>query len=233
MNATHTASLLERYGVPVFIAAAFHAVLLFAFMQPSDRRILVEVPLPPPVLPPFPPATTEPPAAIEPVADIPPVKALNPGAVRPATQDHSVHTSAEINMGPPMASPKPGVPLSLERIPPGFGDGSSGLPVAGPGGVPVFSLGQLDRTPRARLQTSPEYPLSLRQAGIEGQVLVEFSVDTTGRVVTARVVRATHRGFEAAALRAVLKWRFEPGRREGRPVSFRMMVPIGFSLAAD
>ena len=31
-------------------------------------------------------------------------------------------------------------------------------------------------------------------------------------------------------LRAVAKWRFEPGRRHGQIVRFRMVVPIHFSL---
>jgi len=64
-------------------------------------------------------------------------------------------------------------------------------------------------------------------------VTVEFAVDTEGRVVRAEAVRYTHREFAEPAVRAVLKWRFEPGRRHGRVVPFRMAVPMEFGLAAD
>ncbi|MBA3849104.1 MAG: hypothetical protein C0502_03810 [Opitutus sp.] len=233
MKAMPTASFPGRYGVPVFIAAAFHVVLLFAF-NPVGRTGHIEVSLPLVKLPPFPPEPIVPVAATDPVATTEPVRTLNPGPVRPVSEDRSVNAAAEINMGPPMATPQVGVRVELQRIPGGgFGEDDSGPATAGPVGAPVFMLDQLDRIPRARLQPSPDYPLALRQAGMEGQVLVEFSVDIAGRVVTAKAVQATHREFEVAAVRAVLKWRFEPGRREGRPVPFRMVAPIRFSLGAD
>jgi protein TonB len=36
--------------------------------------------------------------------------------------------------------------------------------------------------------------------------------------------------FEEPTLRAVAKWQFEPGRRDGRIVKFRMTVPVLFNL---
>ena len=40
----------------------------------------------------------------------------------------------------------------------------------------------------------------------------------------------TDREFVEPALRAVRHWRFEPGRRDGKAVPFRMTIPIEFSL---
>jgi protein TonB len=91
----------------------------------------------------------------------------------------------------------------------------------------------LDRIPRTVAQPAPDYPLALRQAGVEGEVVIEFDVDTTGRVITARVAQGGLPEFEQAALRAVLRWRFEPGRRDGRIVPFRMAVPIGFRVSEE
>ena len=45
-----------------------------------------------------------------------------------------------------------------------------------------------------------------------------------------RVVSSSDRVFEENALRAVAKWQFEPGRRNGQVVRFRMSVPIVFKL---
>ena len=40
--------------------------------------------------------------------------------------------------------------------------------------------------------------------------------------------KSSHPAFEQPALQAVRRWRFEPGKRGGKPVSFKMRVPITF-----
>jgi protein TonB len=87
----------------------------------------------------------------------------------------------------------------------------------------------LDRVPRAMTQSAPEYPYSMRQAGITGSVTVEFVVGTDGTVLNAEAVRWTQREFVDPAVRAVLRWKFEPGTIDGRRVRFRMAVPIEFN----
>jgi protein TonB len=61
--------------------------------------------------------------------------------------------------------------------------------------------------------------------------MVEFLVDESGRVNHPHVVSSSDRVFEEAAVRAVAKWQFEPGRRDGKIVRFRMTVPIVFRLS--
>ena len=96
-------------------------------------------------------------------------------------------------------------------------------------GAPI-STGMLDSSPRAIVQTLPLYPGEAKIHGVEGRVLLGFTVDEAGRVISPYVIDRTDRQFEEAALRAVAQWRFEPGRRHGRVVRFRMAVPIIFSL---
>lgn len=110
-----------------------------------------------------------------------------------------------------------------------------GLP-SGPGTDPnswgrpaIPDVGKLDRVPRAVVQTSPTYPDTLRRDGIDGSVTVEFVVGIDGRVVKADAVKWSHREFVDPAVRAVLRWRFEPGTQGGRKVSFRMAIPIEFN----
>lgn len=97
----------------------------------------------------------------------------------------------------------------------------------------VVNLSDLDRVPRARLQTPPVYPADLRHNHVEGTVVVEFLVDDAGNVYHAAVLSATTPGFEETALRAVTKWKFEPGCRSGRRVHFRMSVPLVFRIADE
>jgi protein TonB len=69
-------------------------------------------------------------------------------------------------------------------------------------------------------QPLPQYPTSLEAVGLEGRVMVEFVVDTNGRVEPAsfRVIESTHTAFEAAARRAILASLFRPARIGKVPV---------------
>lgn len=93
----------------------------------------------------------------------------------------------------------------------------------------IFSLADLDQKPRVMYQPAPQYPPELRRKKAEGTVYVIFMVNEQGRVVEPRVQKSSHPAFEKPALEAVRKWKFDPGRRGGKPVRFRMRVPITFA----
>jgi len=94
----------------------------------------------------------------------------------------------------------------------------------------VKNLADLDRVPRARVRAAPVYPSDLRNRGVEGTVEVAFLVDEAGNAYSPLVLTATEHGFEEAALRAVARWKFEPGFKDGRRVRYRMSVPVVFRL---
>lgn len=100
-------------------------------------------------------------------------------------------------------------------------------------GMQVFDISKLDQTPTARFQARPQYPFEMRRAGIAGEVVVDFLVDTNGDVQNAYAIRSSQREFEAAAVQAVSKWKFKPGRKGGRDVITHMQVPIVFTLNED
>jgi protein TonB len=70
----------------------------------------------------------------------------------------------------------------------------------------------------------------MRHKGIGGSVMVEFDVDKEGRVIRAEAISYSDREFAEPAVRAVRKWRFEPGRRDNKAVPFRMAIPIEFGI---
>lgn len=112
--------------------------------------------------------------------------------------------------------------------------GAVGVPHGVPDGFKltggIFDTSKLDRVPQALSQIPPRYPAEPRMKGLSGEVVVEFAVNEAGNVSSCRVVRSTSREFEPAALAAVSKWRFEPGRRHGHIVRFSMVVPVVFRL---
>ena len=78
----------------------------------------------------------------------------------------------------------------------------------------------------------PRYPDILRQAGIEGRVVVEAVIDTMGRAERdgLRIVSSTHALFAPEASALVLGSRYRPARFGGRAVRVRILVPVAFSL---
>ena len=94
----------------------------------------------------------------------------------------------------------------------------------------AYDIRSLDQAPMPKFQARPQYPTEMRKKGIAGQVVVDFIVDTNGDVRNAYVLRSSRREFEAAAVAAVSKWKFQPGRKGGRAVETHMQVPIVFTL---
>ena len=75
---------------------------------------------------------------------------------------------------------------------------------------------------------------AMHLAGINGEVVVGFMVDSAGNVRNAYVIRSTRREFESEALRAVTRTRFKPGRKNGADVNTRnVSVPILFNITGN
>lgn len=91
----------------------------------------------------------------------------------------------------------------------------------------LFSLSELDQRPRAIHQASPILDAKLRRHA-PGRVDVVFVVDEAGRVKDEKVMSSSDPVFERAALAAVAQWKFEPGKRNGQSVQFRMRVTVTF-----
>jgi protein TonB len=100
-------------------------------------------------------------------------------------------------------------------------------------GIEVFDITKLDQQPQPKFQSKPQYPFEMRRAGISGEVLVDFIVDTNGDVRNAFAAHSSQREFESAAVAAVSKWKFRPGRKNGHAVFTHMQVPMVFSLNED
>ena len=77
----------------------------------------------------------------------------------------------------------------------------------------------------------PVTPQAMRLTGTTGQVVVDFLVDTTGRVRNPHAVSSTHPAFTENAVASVKQWVFVPGRKNGQPVNTHMQVPVVFTLS--
>lgn len=160
-------------------------------------------------------------------------------------EEETTEAVEEIEFAPPMQADVPSVQVDSAFVqklqpppPPGLDrpTGVISIPktsasrAIGKGMKDLFDLKNLDQAPVPRFQSNPNYPFEMRRAGIEGEVLVGFIVDARGKVREAYPMRSSHREFESAAVQAVSKWTFRPGKKGGRAVNTRMQVPIVFSI---
>jgi protein TonB len=78
----------------------------------------------------------------------------------------------------------------------------------------------------------PRYPDMLRSANVEGEVLAQFVVDTTGRaeMSTFKVLKSSHDLFTNAVKSALSNMRFYPAEVGGRKVKQLVQMPFQFSL---
>jgi protein TonB len=125
--------------------------------------------------------------------------------------------------------------------------GSPGFPGADPVDQPsrlplpsedsVYSILNVDETAaRAEGSAAPSYPPPLIAQGVEGAVVTNFVIDTTGRAdtTTIEIVQSSHPLFVASVRTAIPGMRFSPAMVRGRKVrqvveqrfQFRITPPI-------
>ena len=78
----------------------------------------------------------------------------------------------------------------------------------------------------------PRYPDMLRSANVEGEVLAQFVVDTTGRadMKEFKVLKSTHDLFTNAVRSALPQMKFYPAEVGGKKVKQLVQMPFQFSL---
>lgn len=120
-------------------------------------------------------------------------------------------------------SASPVKPTSVTRPP------STGTSREGPASSASRNPGSASTSSASRMAAgkmpAPRYPMDARRRGQEGTVVVEFTVDASGRVIAAEAKQASPwDSLNREALRAVRSWMFPPGdvMKMQRPIVFKL-----------
>jgi len=147
-----------------------------------------------------------------------------PEVIQPAIPRSLTPVEAEVveSVGPDEEA-LPALPAFTPRA---EAPGTSALPPAMDGGFVAF-----DTPPERLLEVKPEY-LSL---GIEthsqGTVLVQVTIDETGRVIDAVILRSeVISALDEACLKAARATPFRPAKQRDVPVMSRVVLPYRFAL---
>ncbi len=132
----------------------------------------------------------------------------------------------------PLVDLKPGWdPGLMEKLPASKASQSEEevpLPIEPPQVLPAAYIPPQART---ALNEPPEYPRLARRRGLEGEVLLELSIDDHGKVQSVELLRpCRHPALNAAAIRAAKTWQYEPATRHGRASSDRITERVVFRI---
>ena len=103
-----------------------------------------------------------------------------------------------------------------------------GLPPEPPPPPRAVRVGSLN-TPKLVRRVNPEYPPLARETRLSALVILEVTVDTSGRVRDVTVLRGQPI-FDDAAVAAVRQWIYRPLLQNGVPTEFIVSVTLSFSF---
>ena len=86
--------------------------------------------------------------------------------------------------------------------------------------------------PKVISEVKPNYTPEAMQARIEGTVIMTVVVRTDGTPADIEITKSldTEYGLDKQAVAALSQWRFEPVRKDGKPVPVRVTVEMRFTL---
>lgn len=84
--------------------------------------------------------------------------------------------------------------------------------------------------PKVLTAIRPAYPLVMARFGINGRVVVEFTIDANGMVRSPWIADSDNPAFDEPALDAILKWKFVPAEIDGIKTRVHVRQEIEFSM---
>ena len=92
----------------------------------------------------------------------------------------------------------------------------------------ISPAANFDVPPRVMSSQFPDYPLSMRRAGIVGAVVVNFTIEPDGSVSNPAIQGSPPAELAAITLHSILQWKFAPATKAGVPVRARAQQQFDF-----
>lgn len=101
---------------------------------------------------------------------------------------------------------------------------STSAPLEGVKLIPVVT------PPKAIRKIPPQYSQKALRFQLEGEVVLRLEISAEGDVEDVTVIQGLGHGLTEEAIRAVKRWKFEPARAGGVPISAPIDVTVAFQL---
>ena len=100
-----------------------------------------------------------------------------------------------------------------------------------PAGTAPMRRGSGVKEPPLIARIAAAYPAEARQSGVEGEVIIDAVVDTSGKPTILKVVSGPE-VLQPAALESVRKWQYRPGYLGDHPAPMEMRIAVQFRLVS-
>jgi TonB family protein len=96
----------------------------------------------------------------------------------------------------------------------------------------VFRIGEGVTAPEVTYETKPFLPAAARAVAAYGVIEMEAVITSDGTVGEVKVLQAidSKSGLTEEAVKALKKWRFKPGRKDGVAVPVLVVVEMSFAV---
>jgi TonB family protein len=94
----------------------------------------------------------------------------------------------------------------------------------------IYRVGPGVRPPSLLSKVEPEYSEEARIARYQGRVVIYAEIGTDGIAHNLHVLEGLGLGLDEKALKAIDRWRFRPGSKEGNPVPVAATIEVNFRL---
>ena len=79
-------------------------------------------------------------------------------------------------------------------------------------------------------QTTPEFPLRMRDVKVIDEVVVSLTVEADGSVTKIKILKHSQPEFDQSVLEAVKTWRFTPAKERGKAVAMTLEYGVRFDI---
>jgi len=110
------------------------------------------------------------------------------------------------------------------------GGRANGVAGGTPSDQPLFEF-QVEKTVEKKEGPSPKYPQLLQDQGVTGEVMVQFVVDTLGRVEmnSIKFLKSSNELFSQSVKNVLPEWKFLPAEAGGHKVRQLVQLPLVFN----
>lgn len=105
----------------------------------------------------------------------------------------------------------------------------------------VYSINDVDVKPEfpggmealsRYISSNIQYPARAVEDGVQGRVIVQFTISRTGKIENVSIVRGRHPALDKEAIRVVKSMPdWKPGRKDGRTLNVQYSLPVTFQLS--
>lgn len=201
----------------LLISIGFHLLALFLSFQLKDPLELEDVF---PAFPMISAVIVETPAI---VFEPPPPVQEEPEIIKDTNEAIAPDEEAEEDIEKPVEETQ--TLISSDKEP-----GTDSEPSVGAPATNYIPFYRVEKRPEFIHKAGLEYPSQAKRMKVEGTVILEADINSEGKLIQLRVIKAAGFGFEEAAEAMLKESSFTPAIMDGRPVGVRMRFTIKFEI---